>query len=186
MSATQGKVEMPSSVSNIHEYNNGIEDLLTLLRSAHRCIAAPLNPTYSKSEVSFYLSDAKSKLLLVHRSAIKDNAPAVQAARELSIAVAEVWYDSKKGKVGVQLEKRDRGVSAARRFEGSGKPREDDVALLLHTSGTTGRPKAVPLTHKNLITTHRNIINTYKLTEKDKSFLVMPGFHVHGSFLSNL
>lgn len=56
----------------------------------------------------------------------------------------------------------------------------DDVALVLHTSGTTGRPKAVPLTHKNLTTTMRNIKATYALSPADRTYLVMPLFHVHG------
>nr|CAG8446902.1 11990_t:CDS:2 [Entrophospora candida] len=55
-----------------------------------------------------------------------------------------------------------------------------DVALLLHTSGTTGRPKGVPLTHLNITTTMKNIIKTYKLQSSDSSYLVMPLFHVHG------
>ncbi|KAJ1933890.1 Peroxisomal-coenzyme A synthetase, partial [Linderina pennispora] len=60
------------------------------------------------------------------------------------------------------------------------EPQADDVALLLHTSGTTGRPKAVPLTHANIARSMLNISNTYKLTSIDRSFIVMPLFHVHG------
>jgi acyl-CoA synthetase (AMP-forming)/AMP-acid ligase II len=56
----------------------------------------------------------------------------------------------------------------------------DDVALVLHTSGTTGRPKAVPLTHKNLTRTMKNIQATYDLGPSDRTYLVMPLFHVHG------
>lgn len=56
----------------------------------------------------------------------------------------------------------------------------EDIALVLHTSGTTGRPKAVPLTHRNLTRTMGNIKATYELTPKDRTMLVMPLFHVHG------
>lgn len=59
-------------------------------------------------------------------------------------------------------------------------PMPDDVALLLHTSGTTSRPKAVPLTHANLIASVQNIVATYALTPADRALLVMPLFHVHG------
>lgn len=52
--------------------------------------------------------------------------------------------------------------------EDNDPPHGDDVALVLHTSGTTGRPKSVPLTHANLLRTTVNIIQTYKLTSKDK------------------
>lgn len=60
------------------------------------------------------------------------------------------------------------------------KAEPEDVALVLHTSGTTGRPKAVPLSHRNLTRTMKNIQNTYELTPKDRTILVMPLFHVHG------
>lgn len=59
-------------------------------------------------------------------------------------------------------------------------PRCDDVALFLHTSGTTSRPKGVPLTHANLAASLVNIVETYELTPNDRSLLVMPLFHVHG------
>jgi long-subunit acyl-CoA synthetase (AMP-forming) len=104
-----------------------------------------LNPAYNASEVKFYVEDASSKLLLVHKGAIKDNAEAVKAARELGVAVAEIWYDAKKKKVGISLDSKDTKSGRGKRISDSGKPKEDDVALLLHTSGTTGRPKAVPL-----------------------------------------
>ena len=62
----------------------------------------------------------------------------------------------------------------------NGAPLPSDIALVLHTSGTTSRPKSVPLTHHNLLTTTKNIIQTYSLTAADRSYLVMPLFHVHG------
>lgn len=54
------------------------------------------------------------------------------------------------------------------------------MALFLHTSGTTSRPKGVPLTHKNLAASIANIWHTYRFTPQDRSLLVMPLFHVHG------
>src|SRR5262249_48078429 len=59
-------------------------------------------------------------------------------------------------------------------------PRPDDIALFLHTSGTTSRPKGVPLTHANLMASSRNIATHYQLTPEDTSLVVMPLFHVHG------
>src|SRR5439155_21458775 len=55
-----------------------------------------------------------------------------------------------------------------------------DTALFLHTSGTTSRPKGVPLTHANLMASVRNIAGHYRLSPADVSLLVMPLFHVHG------
>ena len=62
----------------------------------------------------------------------------------------------------------------------------DDVALILHTSGTTGRPKRVPLQHLNLALSARNIVNTYQLSPDDVSLCLMPLFHVHGLVASTL
>ncbi len=59
-------------------------------------------------------------------------------------------------------------------------PRPDDVALFLHTSGTTSRPKGVPLTHNNLMTSIRNIAAHFQLSAADTGLVVMPLFHVHG------
>lgn len=59
-------------------------------------------------------------------------------------------------------------------------PQPDEVALILHTSGTTSAPKAVPLNHRNLTRTLHNICNTYRLQPEDVCMLVMPLFHVHG------
>jgi acyl-CoA synthetase (AMP-forming)/AMP-acid ligase II len=61
-----------------------------------------------------------------------------------------------------------------------GAPRASDVALFLHTSGTTSKPKGVPLTHSNLMYSLANIAESYRLTPADCTLLVMPLFHVHG------
>ncbi len=59
-------------------------------------------------------------------------------------------------------------------------PSSDATALILHTSGTTSRPKAVPISHGNLAVSAKNIAETYRLSPSDRGFLVMPLFHVHG------
>ncbi len=51
---------------------------------------------------------------------------------------------------------------------------------MLACAGTTSKPKGVPLTHANLAASLHNIAATYELTERDRSLLVMPLFHVHG------
>ena len=59
-------------------------------------------------------------------------------------------------------------------------PQPSDVTLFLHTSGTTAKPKGVPLTHANLVASMNNIATTYRLTPADSVLLIMPLFHVHG------
>jgi len=57
---------------------------------------------------------------------------------------------------------------------------------MLHTSGTTSRPKRVPLSHQNLLTSARNVSSWYQLGPEDVSLCVMPLFHVHGLVASTL
>ncbi|PHK13699.1 AMP-binding protein, partial [Nostoc linckia] len=59
-------------------------------------------------------------------------------------------------------------------------PSSDDIAMILHTSGTTSRPKRVPIRHRNLIASANNIVSAYSLTSADTTLCLMPLFHVHG------
>src|SRR4029077_6360044 len=65
-------------------------------------------------------------------------------------------------------------------------PGPDDVALILHSSGTTGRPKRAALRHRNLVASTDNIVSTYALNPTDVTLCVMPLFHVHGLVASVL
>ena len=56
----------------------------------------------------------------------------------------------------------------------------EDVALILHTSGTTSRPKIVPLTQRNVVVSAGNTARTVEFTEGDRGLNIMPLFHIHG------
>jgi oxalate---CoA ligase len=150
---------------------NGLEFLVAFLATtAARATAAPLNPGYKTEEFKFYMQDGGVRAVIVPPG----EHPARLAAAELNLAL---WEASLDGDSRVCLE----------RLTGSGQPSSDrsvpepgDVALFLHTSGTTSRPKGVPLTHGNLMTSIGNIARTYCLTPDDASLIVMPLFHVHG------
>ena len=88
-------------------------------------------------------------------------------------AVADMWS----GSDGVSLTVEGSSVPGCSRFPVA---QPDDVALLLHTSGTTSRPKQVPLLHRNLVWAVHSIVRHYALTKEDISYCVMPLFHVHG------
>ena len=64
--------------------------------------------------------------------------------------------------------------------ERPGLAEPDDVALVLHTSGTTSRPKIVPLLHRNVCASAKNIRTTLRLEPGDTCLNVMPLFHIHG------
>jgi acyl-CoA synthetase (AMP-forming)/AMP-acid ligase II len=137
--------------------------------------AAPLNPTYTASEFAFFLGDLAPRLLL---GGVGEGVAARQAAG--SVAVADVLV--RPGEHPTLLVNGAEPLPAAT-FE-AGTP--DDVALLLHTSGTTSRPKQVPLLQRNLIASARATASHYKLTAADVSYCAMPLFHVHGLVGSTL
>ncbi|KRL65887.1 AMP-binding protein [Companilactobacillus versmoldensis] len=68
----------------------------------------------------------------------------------------------------------------------SEEPEDDQLALIMHTSGTTGKPKRVGLTHQQILAGANNIIQTEKLTAEDKTLVIMPMFHINALVISNL
>ena len=150
---------------------NGLDFMITFFAVTRSgAIAAPLNSAYTNEEFKFYMEDTESQLVIIAPGADV----AKQAANELNIPVAEVNLDNQG-----QLSISKSGSLLTARSSASA-PSEDDIALFLHTSGTTSRPKGVPLTHGNLMASLQNIVNTYNLTEDDLAMVVMPLFHVHG------
>ena len=156
---------------------NSYEFIIAFLAASwQRAIAAPLNSAYKQEEFEFYIDDLSSAVALVPKGSVQRNDPAVRAARKYQAAIAECYLDGRH----VVLDVKDAGKLAGKGNKAVERAQPDDVALVLHTSGTTGRPKAVPLTHRNLTRTMKNITDTYKLTSEDRTMLVMPLFHVHG------
>jgi len=155
-------------------YPNGAEAVVFFLAAAAAGAAAPLNQAYKEDEFRFYLEDTRARVLLVPPGAGEDARRALPAGSLLIEAAIEA-----DGSVAMSSSKPRSAATA-------GAPGEDDVALILHTSGTTSRPKAVPLKHRNLAASVANIIPSYRLTPDDVSVCVMPLFHVHGLVASTL
>ena len=154
-------------------YPNSAEAVVLFLAAATVATAAPLNPAYKVDEFRFYLEDTRARFLLV--------APGEgAAAREAMPAGGEI--------VEAALDEHGRlRLSGGRGSRGGVEPPDDDdVALVLHTSGTTSRPKIVPLRHRNLAASVANIVPHYRLGPDDVSLCVMPLFHVHGLVASAL
>ena len=130
--------------------------------------AAPLNPLYKQEEFEFYLDDLKPKFLLVEPNS---KSLAVIAAKNLNIPVFEMKISDNQPLGTFELFDKETDYK---------NPNDYDEALVLHTSGTTSRPKIVPLSNLNIFTSAVNISKSLKLTADDHCLNIMPLFHIHG------
>ncbi len=143
---------------------NGPEAALAFLGVACRGTCVPLNAALPAEEMRFYLEDTRARYLVLE----KDSDTSVrQTARDLGLTVVEIEAA---------------GVMPARppAVMPAFFPDPGDVALILHTSGTTSKPKLVPLTQANLMASAASIAKGLALEPADRCLNVMPLFHIHG------
>ena len=154
------------------------------MASSFLCVAsaattAPLNPAYRQEEFEFYLSDLGAKILLVQKG---DDTPARAAAAALGIHIVEI--ETPEGTpAGFFTMSSAAPAGSADQDTPSGP---GDIALVLHTSGTTSRPKLVPLSNANLAASAIHIRDTLQLRPDDVGLNIMPLFHIHGLIASLL
>lgn len=136
--------------------------------------SAPLNPQYRADEFEFYLTDLGAKALVVEAGA---PSPVLEVAARLGVPVIGLKATPEQGAGRFVL---DTGDAPKRASAAGGPAKAADIALVLHTSGTTSRPKIVPLTQANVCASARNIQATLRLTAADRGLVIMPLFHIHG------
>ena len=151
---------------------NGPEMATAFLCVASAATAAPLNPAYRQDEFEFYLEDLRAKALIVEEGS---ESPARRAAEKLGVALLTLIPERQIGAGAFELSGSPLGAAIR-----PGPVKPDDVALILHTSGTTSRPKIVPLRHANIWTSARNVAASLELSADDRALNVMPLFHIHG------
>ena len=150
---------------------NGPEAALAFLSLATAAVCAPLNPTYRRNEYDFYLGDLRARAVVVD-AGVEEPVREAARARGIDVIALELLADAPAG-----------WFALGEPLDGAAElPDRDpeDVALLLHTSGTTARPKLVPLSHRNLTLSARNVAATLGLRPEDRCLNVMPLFHIHG------
>ena len=151
---------------------NGPEMASAFITMAQSCTTAPLNPNYREEEYLFYLKDLNAKALVV----LQDyNGPALAAANHLNISVIKVSVNPEHLAGEFELLGEIHNSVISQRL-----PTPQDVALILHTSGTTSKPKIVPLLHSNIVSSAKNIKSSLSLSEDDLCMNIMPLFHIHG------
>lgn len=155
--------------------DNGPEMATAFLGIAAGATAAPLNPAYRADEFEFYLTDLRAKLLII---AVGKDTPAEAVANKLGVPIARLAAHSEKSAGSFTLE--FPASMASKPVQAPAYATPDDIALVLHTSGTTSRPKIVPLAQRNVCASAGNIRRTLGLTKDDVGMVVMPLFHIHG------
>ncbi len=154
-------------------FPNGPEAILLFVAASMVGTACPLNAAYKEDEFRFYLEDVGARHLLVPPG----EAEAARRAMPAGGTVIEAALDGD-GRLHLN------GAGAGKRRDSLDLSTAGDIGLVLHTSGTTSRPKKVPLLNENLTASVANIIATYELGPEDVSLCIMPLFHVHGLIAS--
>ena len=154
---------------------NGPEMATCYIACASGVASAPLNPAYRADEFEFYLSDLHARALIVDAGS---KSPALEVAAKLGVPVIDLVVDASQPAGRFTLSPRD-GATAPRATQG-GFAQPDDISMVLHTSGTTSRPKIVPLSQKNLAASATHIRNTLRFASNDIGLNIMPLFHIHG------
>lgn len=151
---------------------NGPEMAVAFLSIAAGFVCAPLNPAYTKKEFEHYLFEVKADALIV----LDDpKSQAVEVAISLGIPVIRLTAAMEKG-AGTFTLAGEKGPGTSEK--GFASP--TDIALVLHTSGTTSDPKLILLSQSNIHNAARDTVTHYGLSEKDRCLNVMPLFYIQG------
>ena len=150
---------------------NGPEMAVAIVTVAASAACAPMNPAYGAEELDRYFADLRPRALIT-QAGIDSSASRVALSRGVRVVEISTAPDAEAGLftlIGEQGRARARGTVSP-----------GDVALLLLTSGTTSRPKIVPLTHANICTSAYSSVAALALGETDRCLNVLPLFHGHG------
>jgi len=152
---------------------SGPETAAAFVGVASGATAAPLSPGLTAEELAFNLLDLRAKAVLVPAGV---DCAARAVAAKLNLPILELVPQPALGAGSFSLRPLDNGAVPI-----SGGPAgRDDVALVLHTSGSTSRPKIVPLLQRNVCASARHIVAALQLAPGDVGLNVMPLFHIHG------
>jgi acyl-CoA synthetase (AMP-forming)/AMP-acid ligase II len=169
---------------------NGPEMATVFLCVASAFCAAPLNPSYTEEEFDFYLEDLQARAVVVMEGVMS---PVRAVAERRGLMILEITASTAlSGEFVLNCGRSTAMVSDEEKFSLSHDASipnfalSTDIALILHTSGTTSRPKIVPLTQANLIASAEHIVKTLLLEPQDRGLNVMPLFHIHGLIASLL
>src|SRR5438067_217283 len=126
-----------------------------------------MNPAFKEAEAEQILTDSEAAVALVDAG----RQPLIDKLRPRLKALRRIGHVEEMGSVPSPL---------VGEGQGGGSLTPEDPALLLYTSGTTGRPKGALLDHGNLLAQGRGVVEAWRWTAEDRLVLALPLFHVHG------
>ncbi len=151
---------------------SGPEMAVTFLSIASGFTCVPLNPGFTEHEFKNYLEDIKPKAVL---TLADSDSPIIAIAKNIGLPILRILTTPAEG-AGLFHIAGDNGDFLAP----SGFAGPDDIALILLTSGSTYRPKRVPLTHLNLCSSAMDFISSFNLTKNDRCLAIVPLFYING------
>ncbi|MGC3936821.1 acyl--CoA ligase [Roseobacter sp. EG26] len=150
---------------------NGPEMAAAFVAVAQVATTAPLNPAYREEEYEFYLGDLGAKAIIVTE---EYSGAALVVAQKLGMIIIRLRVPVGAPAGYFNLSSESAGIAEKKEIQ------HDDVALILHTSGTTSRPKIVPLLQANVAASADHVRMSLNLAATDRCLNVMPLFHIHG------
>lgn len=142
-------------------------ETVVLYLATLRCgaIYLPLNNDYTESELAYFVGDA-TPVIAVCREASRGLFARIGGS-DLAVTTLEELFDNLP----------QDAIDAVSRDD-------DDIAAILYTSGTTGKPKGAMLTHRNLVSNGEMLVDFWQFTDRDRLIHALPIFHVHGLFVA--
>jgi len=144
-------------------------------------IISPMNPSYKEREISYQLENSEAVAIVVQNELL----PMVEAVRHehpnLRLVISVGAGDPPT--TGAVLTFRDLVRQYPATTPDPVKIDWDDLLALPYSSGTTGLPKGVMLSHKNLVCNNLQMIASSRMTERDTSMLFLPFYHIYGTML---
>jgi len=136
-------------------------------------VTLPLNTAYKGNEVEYFLRDSGSSLFITFSHNYREIKPVIDSTENLACMLMD---EKAKGVFSYRDEVKN--IKAGKKLDYP--TREDDIAIICYTSGTTGRPKGAMITHRNLVDNMLALKQAWRWTEKDILLHILPLFHVHG------
>ena len=163
---------------------NGPEAAVAFLGFSLFCTFAPLNPAMREADYEFEFEDlpvpGEDANLFVVVMRDEHCEPAVAVACRMGLPIIELVPNKQRGAGLFTLQWLKNPVTPQKQQGHGALASRQDIALVLHTSGTTKKPKIVPLTHENIAVGGLCIASTLKLAPGDTCVNIMPLFHIHG------